>query len=670
MNMTDKLLQNYPAGGISAKILFITPPYHCGVVEVAGRWVPLTFVYLAGAVRKAGFEPVIYDAMTKQHGFAEIKERIRQENPGFVATTAITSTAPDALEVLRIAKEINPEIITIIGGVHPHFMYKEVLLNGTCDYVVRGEGEETLPDLLMSLQEGSNPLLVNGIAYKEGHRIIETRKRPFIEDLDILSTAWDLIEWKDYRYFVIPGSRLGAVSTSRGCNHNCTFCSQQKFWAQSWRGRKPESVVEEIEHLYTTYGVNVILLPDEYPTKDPQRWEKLLDLLIEKDLGVYLLMETRAQDILRDRDILFKYRKAGIIHVYIGLEATNQETLDLIKKDVSVETGVTALKLLHSHGIITETSFILGFPQETKDSIERTLSLAKHYNPDFAHFLALAPWPYADMYGEMKPYIVEKDYRKYNLIDPVIKPEAMTLQEIDRAIISCYQQFYMGKMTEIMTSEDRFKKDYLIRSMKLMMSSSFIKDKIGNLGVIPPQVRTFLKTVEQSEVTVESQPYFTPLAARSITIDAPVDAVFSFVADPANWPKFINGLTEIRGIDSATITNGSSFGWTYRIRGFTVKGKGTVVNYDNARALTLRMHSMMPLEKTVRFEEFGAGTRLFAEVGHRSPGKALSFVFNLIRKTVNTMEANTVLAKVKELCEGTGVSEMPVILKCPVRRWL
>lgn len=650
------------------KILFITPPYHCGVVEVAGRWVPLTFVYLAGAVRKAGFEPVIYDAMTKHHGFAEIEKRIRQEAPQFVATTAITSTAPDALEVLRIAREVNPEIITIIGGVHPHFMYKEVLLSGACDYVIRGEGEETLPELLLSLQEGSNPLLVSGIAFKEGHRIVATPKRQFIQDLDALAAAWDLIEWKDYRYFVIPESRLGAVSTSRGCNHNCTFCSQQKFWNQSWRGRKPESVVAEIEHLSASYGVNVILLPDEYPTMDAARWELLLDLLIEKNLGVYLLMETRAEDILRDRHILHKYRAAGIIHVYIGVEATNQETLDLIKKDVSVETGVAALNLLHSHGIITETSFILGFPHETKASIERTLSLAKHYNPDFAHFLALAPWPYADMYEEMKPFIVEKDYRKYNLIDPVIKPAAMTVQEIDRAIISCYQQFYMGKMTELVTLDDRFKKDYLIRSMKLMMASSFIKDKIGNLGVIPPQVMTLLNIVEQSSVAVESRPDFTPLVARSINIDAPVDAVFSLVADPANWPKFITGLIEVRGIDFGTMTKGSSFGWTYRIRGFTVKGKGTVVEFDSGRALTLRMHSMMPLEKTICFEEFGAGTKLIAEVGHRSPGKALSVVFNLIRRTVNTMEANSVLAKVKELCEG--VSDMPVVSKCPVKRWL
>ena len=166
----------------------------------------------------------------------------------------------------------------------------------------------------------------------------------------------------------------------------------------------------------------------------------------------------------------------------------------MIKKDVKVQTGMEAIRLIHEHGMITETSFILGFSHETEDTIKQTLVLSKVYNPDFAHYLALAPWPYADLYKELEPYIVEKDYRKYNLIDPVIKPEHMTIQDIDRAIINCYQSFYMGKFTEIMAMKDDFKKKYLIRSMKLMMSSSFIVNKLGNIGAIPPQVEGLIKS--------------------------------------------------------------------------------------------------------------------------------------------------------------------------------
>ena len=212
---------------MSKKILFITPPYHCGVVEVAGHWIPLTFVYLAGAVREAGFKPVIYDAMTKRHTHKQIIKTIRDIKPDYVASTAITSTVVDALEVLKNAKEINPGVVTIIGGVHPNFMFEEMLEHEFVDYVVRGEGEETLTELLLALQGSKDLKKVKGISYRSRGEIVSNPPRPFIKDLDTLSTAWDLIEWKDYRYFVIPKSRLGSVSTSRGCSHDCTFCSQQ-----------------------------------------------------------------------------------------------------------------------------------------------------------------------------------------------------------------------------------------------------------------------------------------------------------------------------------------------------------------------------------------------------------------------------------------------------------
>ncbi len=643
------------------KILFITPPYHCGVVEVAGRWAPLTFAYLATEAKRAGFEPIIYDAMTKRHSHDDIQKEIESLRPAVVATTAITSTVVDALEILKRAKEVDPTIVTIIGGVHPSFMYKEVLRSPYVDYVVRGEGEHTLRELLVCISENGPVDMVKGIAYRVGHRVVSTPSRPLEENIDSFKPSWDLIDWKDYRYFVIPGGRLGAVSTSRGCDHSCTFCSQQKFWQRRWRARSPEAVVAEIEHLRNAYGVNVILITDEYPTADRQRWERILDLLIERDLDLYLLMETRAEDILRDEDILEKYRRAGVVHIYIGLEATDQSVLDMIHKDIKVEQGIKALSLIHQHGMITETSFILGFPEETRESIKRTLELSKIYNPDFAHYLTLAPWPYADIYKEMEPYIQVKDYRKYNLIDPVIKPENMSLEELDRAVVECYQSFYMGKLKEVLTMEDQFKKKYILSSMKLIMNSSFIVEKFGRLGRIPAQVESILRTIDGgpkplSETCSEK---FHVLARGSVHIDMPAEKVFSYISEPSNWPSFIPGLKEV--IPETQISQGMQFNWTYRIRGIDLKGTGRVVTYEPGYKLKLQMHSLMPIGKEITLEPTdNGGTLLMVEVGYQNPGRVMSFLFNVIRKVLNVMETRAVLSRIKTNLEGPQTKEKAV----------
>ncbi len=241
----------------------------------------------------------------------------------------------------------------------------------------------------------------------------------------------------------------------------------------------------EIEHLYRKYGVNVILISDEYPTGDAARWEEILDRLIALDLPLYLLMETRAEDIVRDEAILPKYRKAGIVHIYVGLEATDQETLDLINKELTTDISKEALRLIRKHGMMSETSFVLGFPHETQETVAETLRLAKEFDPDMAHFLCITPWPYAELWDEMKDRVRVHDYAKYNLIEPIVEPEAMTLREIDSAIVRCYRDFYMGKMTDFMNYPDEFRRRYMLSSMKLIMKSSFLVEKIGRLAMPP-----------------------------------------------------------------------------------------------------------------------------------------------------------------------------------------
>ncbi len=482
------------------KVLLITPPYHSGVVESAGTWLNLGFVYIAGSLRKTGYDVELYDAMSYFHEYEEIAKRIETLKPDVVATTAITATINDCLEVCSLSKRINPSIVTIIGNVHSTFCWKEILEehNSPVDYIVKGEGELTLPELLDCHFAGGDGSKVKGIAFRDGSRAIATPAREYIAELDSIEGAWDIVDWGIYTYRPTPGSVLAIVNSSRGCNQHCSFCSQQLFWNRRWRAKSPEKFVSELEHIHTEYGVNCAMIADETPTLDRRRWERIVDLLTDRGMDFELFMETRVKDIVRDEDILWKYRKAGIVHIYVGVESTSPETLARYAKDVSVEESRRAIELINNEDIVSETSFVLGMPYETKDSVANTLELAKFYNPDMAFFLAITPWPYSDIHGELEQYIVTRDYSKYNLIEPVVKPEKMTTDELRDEFNRATRLFYMDKFSKLKHMSS-FKKDYMIAVMKLLMEHSYLGPQIRSVrGAMPEDVRRFLEDHAES----------------------------------------------------------------------------------------------------------------------------------------------------------------------------
>jgi anaerobic magnesium-protoporphyrin IX monomethyl ester cyclase len=458
------------------RVMLATPSYHCGMVECAGVWMPLGLAYLAGALDSAGYDAEIYDAMSLFHGDEQIQARLVRSKPDVVAVTAYTATAEAALHLLRMAKELLPGCTTVIGGVHPTFMAGEMLADPSVDFVVRGVGETTLPELLDCLGCGGDPATVLGVSFRTGSGVRHAPDGPLHTDLDALPIAWDHIDWPLYHYRTKPGSRLAITSWSRGCNQHCTFCSQRKMWRGTLRVRGVDAIIAEAKMLAGTYGVDTLEVADEYPTCDRGRWETILDRLIEEDLGIELLIETRASDVVRDADIIDKYRRAGILHVYVGLESPRQDRLDAMQKNLAVEDSKRAIELLNEADIITETSFMLGFADETPQSVAETLAQALEYDPDLAFFIALTPWPYADLYADVADRVEDHDYSRYNLTHPVMPSNAMSIAELEGAISRSFMTFYADKMRRVGQMSPA-KRNYLTKVARLLMDRSYLSEE-------------------------------------------------------------------------------------------------------------------------------------------------------------------------------------------------
>jgi anaerobic magnesium-protoporphyrin IX monomethyl ester cyclase len=366
------------------RIVLIHPNYHSGGAEIAGNWPPAWVAYLAGAAKKAGFPDVHFiDAMTHDLSDDVVRERLEALAPDIVGTTAITPSIYKAERILEIAREACPKAVTVLGGVHATFMYKQVLPEAPwIDCIVRGEGEEIFVNLIKALAQGTWPearASIKGLAYMVDGRVLATPAAPTVKDIDGLSPDWSILDWDKYRYIPL-GVKVAIPNMARGCPFTCSFCSQWKFW-RDYRIRDPKKVVDEIVELKEKHGVGFFILADEEPTINRKKFIQFCNELINREVNILWGINTRVTDILRDADMLTLYRKAGLIHVSLGTEAAAQMKLDLFNKETTVAQNKRAIELLREAGIVVEAQFIVGLENETAETLEETYRMAQDWKP-------------------------------------------------------------------------------------------------------------------------------------------------------------------------------------------------------------------------------------------------------------------------------------------------
>jgi anaerobic magnesium-protoporphyrin IX monomethyl ester cyclase len=409
------------------RVLLINPPHpSIGSRIPREQLPPLGLLSVGGPLIDAGHQVELLDAEFGPMPLAAIVARAVSRHPDAVlfGHSGSTSGHPIVVALTRALRAAMPDVWIIYGGVFPTYHWREILAQEPqIDFIVRGEGEETAPRLIRVLEVGGKLLAVKGIAFREHGVVIGTPPAPVITDLDSCRVGWELIDHRRYSYW--GGKRAVVVQFSRGCPHLCNYCGQRGFWTR-FRHRDAKRFAAEIARLHREHGVEVINFADENPSASRKAWRAFLEALIAENVTLTLVGSTRADDIVRDADILHLYKKAGFERFLMGMENTDEATLRLIRKGGAKAKDREAIRLLRQHDILSMATWVVGFEEETERDLLRGLRQLLSYDPDQIQALYVTPhrWtPYYRVAANRR--IVQADQRRWDYKHQVLATRHM-----------------------------------------------------------------------------------------------------------------------------------------------------------------------------------------------------------------------------------------------------
>ena len=387
------------------RILFIEAPYsYAGAgEEIVGKYFPLGIGYLASYIRQFGYSVKIFQPSMDEAYDWELKEIIASFAPFVVGISVMTPSYPRAVEICNMIKEIDENIVTVLGGHHISAVGNEVMdQSPNTDFSIMGEGELTLHELLQA-HESENPEfgVINGLVWRDSDGSISVNeKRGMIKDIDSLPfPARDLVDMDQYRLhsYIDFGTKSATMVTSRGCPYKCAFCSSWLTMGSKYRFRSVESIMTEIRDLVAR-GIDHIVFEDDTMALKRNRIEAICNAMIEMPNRPTWYCLTRVDTM--DYELAKKFRAAGCKMVNFGIESGSPEILKLIGKKISLDRAVEAIDACRKAGLRTQCTFIVGFPIDTEKTMAMTYGIAKKIDPTIAIFFPLTPYPGTRMFDE------------------------------------------------------------------------------------------------------------------------------------------------------------------------------------------------------------------------------------------------------------------------------
>ena len=307
---------------MAARIILLTPARRFIANQYGlGYQIPLGLVLLGGPLLDADHTVQLIDNDLYGWPLEKLVTEIAAFRPDYILLGHTGSTAAhnSCLQTALALREALPAVGIVYGGIYPTYAATEILQQyPAIDAIIRGEGEQTVLELISAWEAGTPLAQVEGISWQVGAQVHTNRQRPPIQDLDAYRPGWELVDWAGYELF--GQGRAAGIQFSRGCPLTCTYCGQWLFW-KKWRHRSPENFVAQLRLLAEEYGVKIVWLADENFGADRAAALAVLRLLVEADLGLSLNINMTAADIVRDADLLPLYKAAGVDYVVMGVES-------------------------------------------------------------------------------------------------------------------------------------------------------------------------------------------------------------------------------------------------------------------------------------------------------------------------------------------------------------
>ena len=389
------------------EILLINPA-NIGVLRALGiHFPPMGLLYLGGYLEREGYQVEIRD-------FCNPGESPDYSRYDLVGISTDTTRHYKAMRIARQAKEAGCTVV--MGGAHPCYIDDEILASKWVDFIVHGEGEVTLLELVKALEGGGRDWQgVEGISFRKDGATVRTTPRSFIRGLDSLPLpARHLIDMNLYHRTKFGERAITPVITSRGCPANCNFCSSSSFFGRRWRARNADSVLEELEELHNRYGFGAVAFVDDNFTLSPERVVTIAEGIIRKGLDIWWWNFSRVENIVKNEEMLKVMRRAGARTIYIGVESASPQTLAQLGKRMDLNTVVKTVEVLKRHGFEIFASYILGSPRDRAKDIHETIRFAKRLDTNVAQFSILTPYPGTALYEELKERIWTRHWSFYD----------------------------------------------------------------------------------------------------------------------------------------------------------------------------------------------------------------------------------------------------------------